>query len=110
MIRRDAFRDAVKLADIAKEVAGGQTPCTQYPEAWFPQSSQGGLIRTPDGFEALHWANKAKELCLTTCEIRMQCLEYALKHKELEGIWGGTTPNERKEMLGMRKTGGRGRR
>ena len=33
-------------------------------------------------------ANEAKRICLQ-CPVIESCLEYALEHTELEGIWGG---------------------
>jgi WhiB family redox-sensing transcriptional regulator len=33
------------------------------------------------------------------CLVRAECLRYALDHDERDGIWGGTTPAQRKMML-----------
>ena len=38
---------------------------------------------------------KAKEIC-GSCWMQEACLQYALVHKESAGVWGGTTPKERK--------------
>ncbi|MGV8973116.1 MAG: WhiB family transcriptional regulator, partial [Rhodoglobus sp.] len=43
------------------------------PEAFFPE--KGGSTR------------EAKKVC-TGCEVRGECLEYALEHDERFGIWG----------------------
>lgn len=40
----------------------------------------------------------AKEAC-EGCDVREQCLAYALKNREEHGIWGGTTARERKKIL-----------
>lgn len=40
----------------------------------------------------------AKALC-HDCEVRRQCLAYALDHGPLLGIWGGTSEAERRRML-----------
>jgi WhiB family transcriptional regulator, redox-sensing transcriptional regulator len=40
---------------------------------------------------------EALALC-ATCPVRAQCLEYALRNKESHGIWGGTTPEERRRI------------
>lgn len=53
------------------------------PEAFFPE--KGGSIR------------EAKRIC-AACPVQKECLDYALNHGERMGIWGGTTPEERKEM------------
>lgn len=39
----------------------------------------------------------AKAVC-RACPLTMACLEYALKTPSLEGIWGGTTKQERKQI------------
>ena len=45
---------------------------------------------------------QAKALC-SLCPLKMLCADYALAGKEEHGIWGGTTPNERKEIWGLKK-------
>lgn len=39
--------------------------------------------------------DEAKRIC-STCDVRHECLEYALQTKEPYGIWGGLTELERK--------------
>lgn len=39
----------------------------------------------------------AKAVC-AGCPVREQCLEYALAGDEREGVWGGTSPRERRNM------------
>ncbi len=51
------------------------------PEAFFPE--KGGSTR------------EAKRIC-TGCEVRAECLEYALAHDERFGIWGGLSERERR--------------
>ena len=53
------------------------------PEAFFPE--KGGSTR------------EAKRVCLT-CEVRGDCLEYALQHDERFGIWGGLSERERRKL------------
>lgn len=53
------------------------------PEAFFPE--KGGSTRD------------AKRIC-TTCEVRDQCLEYALNNDERFGIWGGLSERERRRL------------
>jgi WhiB family redox-sensing transcriptional regulator len=33
-----------------------------------------------------------------TCEVRAECLEYALAHDERFGIWGGLSERERRKL------------
>ena len=42
--------------------------------------------------------DEAKRIC-ATCEVRDECLDYALATKEPYGIWGGLTELERKARL-----------
>lgn len=37
---------------------------------------------------------RAKAMCFA-CPVIADCLEYALRNGETEGVWGGTTPKER---------------
>jgi WhiB family transcriptional regulator, redox-sensing transcriptional regulator len=53
------------------------------PEAFFPE--KGGSTR------------EAKRVC-TGCEVRAECLEYALEHDERFGIWGGLSERERRKL------------
>lgn len=53
------------------------------PEAFFPE--KGGSTR------------EAKKICLS-CEVRVECLEYALERDERFGIWGGLSERERRKL------------
>jgi len=53
------------------------------PESFFPE--KGGSTR------------EAKRVC-TACEVRAECLEYALAHDERFGIWGGMSERERRKL------------
>src|ERR1700704_4820116 len=58
--------------------------CSQTdPEAFFPE--KGGSTR------------EAKQIC-SSCEVRSECLEYALLHDERFGIWGGLSERERRRI------------
>lgn len=56
------------------------------PELFFPISSA-GLSRAD--------VARAKEVC-ARCQVRPQCLDYALAACELHGVWGGTSAEERR--------------
>ena len=53
------------------------------PEAFFPE--KGGSTR------------EAKKIC-TGCEVKTECLEYALANDERFGIWGGLSERERRRI------------
>ena len=58
--------------------------CSQTdPEAFFPE--KGGSTRD------------AKRVC-SSCEVRTECLEYALSNDERFGIWGGLSERERRKL------------
>jgi WhiB family transcriptional regulator, redox-sensing transcriptional regulator len=74
---------------IEEDDAGGlawqdRALCAQTdPEAFFPE--KGGSTR------------EAKKVC-RACEVRTECLEYALEHDERFGIWGGLSERERRRL------------
>ncbi|WP_424935316.1 MULTISPECIES: WhiB family transcriptional regulator [Bacteria] len=53
------------------------------PEAFFPE--KGGSTRD------------AKRIC-ASCDVRGECLEYALANDERFGIWGGLSERERRKL------------
>lgn len=53
------------------------------PEAFFPE--KGGSTR------------EAKRIC-ESCEVRAECLQYALENDERFGIWGGMSERERRRL------------
>ena len=40
---------------------------------------------------------EALSIC-ATCPVRAQCLDYAIRNRETYGIWGGTTPDQRRRI------------
>jgi len=50
---------------------------------------------------------KAKSVC-RSCEVRADCLEYALAHGEKFGIWGGLSERERRRVRRQRALDRRG--
>ncbi len=47
-------------------------------------------------------AGPAKDVC-GACNVRQQCLEFALVNREREGVWGGATEKERRRILRQRR-------
>jgi WhiB family redox-sensing transcriptional regulator len=39
----------------------------------------------------------AKRLC-QRCPVRLDCLEHAIQRRENDGVWGGTSPRERRQI------------
>ncbi|MBA9002496.1 MULTISPECIES: WhiB family transcriptional regulator [Thermomonospora] len=48
----------------------------------------------------------AKSIC-ARCPVRAECLDWALRAGEPDGIWGGTTPEERRYLRRDRRTAAR---
>jgi len=44
-----------------------------------------------------HSPAAAKRIC-AGCDVRVQCLEFALTVEDCHGVWGGTTPRERSRL------------
>lgn len=71
-------------AGAAEEEWYDRALCAQTdPEAFFPE--KGGSTR------------EAKKIC-TGCEVRAECLSYALANDERFGIWGGLSERERRRL------------
>ncbi len=58
------------------------------PDLFFPIGATGTAV---DHIEA------AKSVC-EVCEVRAECLEFALATNQEAGIWGGTTEEERRAL------------
>lgn len=69
--------------------------CAQVdPELFYPE--KGGSSKN------------AKQIC-GHCDVREQCLAYALEHADIHGVWGGTVARDRMRILrsrGYRKPDG----
>lgn len=60
------------------------------PELFFPVGEDGAGDAPPDERTAV-----AKEIC-ADCPVAVECLKHAVEEGEPSGIWGGTTPQERR--------------
>jgi WhiB family transcriptional regulator, redox-sensing transcriptional regulator len=56
------------------------------PDLFFPISATGPAEKQ---------IARAKRIC-AGCAVRPECLEFALAHDQMYGIWGGTTPDDRR--------------
>ena len=79
----------------------------EYAQAWSPQPwMDHSICATHDDpdlwFRATRTANLAElresqRIC-ANCPVTAQCLEYALAENIHEGIWGGATPTDRRNI------------
>ena len=80
-VRRTSALDDDDDSPLAGQV---DALCSQTdPEAFFPE--KGGSTRD------------AKRVC-ASCEVKAECLEYALQNDERFGIWGGLSERERRRL------------
>jgi WhiB family redox-sensing transcriptional regulator len=64
----------------------GRGACrTSDPELFFPTGT------------SAEEAVEAKQVC-ATCPVLAECRSYAIRHAEPDGIWGGLTPKERRNL------------
>lgn len=74
----------------------GTPPCAEAdPEAFFSEDRpEGNLMLNRLAYPL---EREAKLVC-SECPYKMRCLEYALKNPDIQGIWGGTTEQERRKF------------
>jgi WhiB family redox-sensing transcriptional regulator len=58
------------------------------PELFFPVSSAGPSVGQ---------VAEAKAVC-ARCRVRPECLGFALARREVHGVWGGTSEEERRRL------------
>ena len=85
-IQAKALAEWLRLAELVAEI--GAVPCrTSDPEAWWPDKRETGTFET----------RMAVDAC-SICGARDACLSYALAADEADGMWGGTLPDERRQL------------
>ncbi len=70
------------------------------PELFFPLSSVG---------PAAEQLSRAKSVC-ARCPVLAECLDFALATRQVHGVWGGTSEDERRRILAAIDSGSPGRR
>ena len=99
-MRNEAIATGVRIGAQAPHPIIVETPawldravaCLSDREAFFPEDYS---LRCRPAIEA------AKAIC-ATCPVREECLQWALPVPSLDGIWGGTTPLERRRLRNPR--------
>lgn len=66
-----------------------QALCKDKTELFFPTEE--------DAKRAFIFYKQAKAIC-AECPVSEQCLQYALDEQLFFGVWGGKSPNERREL------------
>lgn len=58
------------------------------------------LTADPEIFFSAKLKNRQLALSLcNACDVKQECLDFALKYESVDGIFGGTLGDQRKEML-----------
>lgn len=91
-----------------EENSDKEAKCTAFPgtrdhDPWF--GSADGIQN-----ENIEEMEEAKAVCHGTydgrpCPLLKQCLEFAIINNERFGVWGGTLPDERKQIRKFRREG-----
>ena len=82
------------LINIPAFILDGDPECANVdPELIFPQEIEAGNSKVVSKYQNLA---AAKAIC-SSCPLKLQCLEYAMKNYEV-GVWGGTTEHQRDEL------------
>lgn len=93
----DPMNDVAKLPALVSEnwEWRSMAACRSLNAAMFfnPDNERGRAKRMREA--------SAKIVC-ASCPVAEQCLEWALSVREPYGIWGGTSPADRAELLGER--------
>lgn len=78
------------LRDAAREMAwADRALCAEVdPELFYPDASV--------------TARHAKRVCMA-CEVRVACLDYALRTGQRWGVWGGLSERQRRAILRQRE-------
>ena len=67
------------------------------PDLFFPISAGGVAVKQ---------VARARQIC-ARCRVRQECFDFAMRNGEMDGIWGGTTPEERikirREQVALRR-------
>lgn len=68
------------------------------PELFFPADGERGHART-------HREAQAKAVC-ARCDVRAECLTYAVETKQRDGVWGGLNEDQRRPLIAFTITNG----
>jgi WhiB family redox-sensing transcriptional regulator len=71
---------------LAVRENGSRLACERDPEVWWTtRATPAGAAQQAAAVEACSW-----------CPVRVLCAEYAIAAGERDGVWGGTTPADRR--------------
>lgn len=80
-----------ELSDEISELVDG------YRQSWWSDAACKGLDQSIFFPERGQNSREAKKIC-ARCDVRTECLAYALENKESFGVWGGVTEKDRRKL------------
>lgn len=91
---------ASAIEEFLSELTNGEldwradAACRDYERrhVFFP--GRGGLTQSD--------VHEARAVC-AGCPVKAECLDYALRHHERLGVWGGTTEKQRRPLMRLRR-------
>jgi hypothetical protein len=92
-----AILESLMAGDGAPDVEALLGELVRRPE-WHRQAACRGV--GADAFiidRGAQYEDSVRQLC-AGCSVRQECLETALANADTTGLWGGTTPTERRQM------------
>ncbi len=72
---------------------------------WMEEAVCGGAETEAFYSDTERFLRRLTEQYCKKCPVMNQCLEYALASEDQFGVWGGTTPRQRREMLKQKQLG-----
>ncbi|HCV36115.1 MAG: WhiB family transcriptional regulator [Acidimicrobiales bacterium] len=82
----------------------GELSCRQWEASAACRGPQAGEFFPPECGEGRDEKQRrevrAKAVC-SQCLVLSSCLDYAVRIREVHGIWGGTNERERRALLGL---------
>jgi WhiB family transcriptional regulator, redox-sensing transcriptional regulator len=98
---RDAPASAITLDDALAGLASGPAGFEAEVEAQRWREFAECQYTDPELFFPVTGGtnHQAKAIC-AGCGVRLECLWYALSHREMYGFWGGMSQQDRRELLG----------
>jgi hypothetical protein len=80
---------------------GEDPPCVERYLLYYPEADEYPI--SAESKRYLKSVNEEAKAVCRTCPVIEKCLDYALSAREAEGVWGGTTQQERELLILAKK-------
>ncbi len=107
----NTFTNLTNMTSMNPSMTSMTTPTTWNDGEWRDQAACANFdtnlfFPEPDASDALAQISQAKAVC-AACPVRDNCLEFAIRTRQLDGVWGGCTPEERRSIRRRRQAAAR---